>query len=188
MIFRYAQNQNTQSTVVATIGPSEYHIGQIGGTTSLVGNSFDRPANTTGYSINDIVSSGSAMIIKPCARVLNGTGYITAFKLVTNSLVTPRIRVHIGKTSTFFTTLTDNVANNQTFSDLSGDNYIGYVDLPALASGGNTTSALINDNTQRVPYETSTANLELFFVLETLDAFTPISGQTFQLTIATEQN
>lgn len=188
MIFRYAQNQNTQSTVVATIGASEYHIGQIGGTTSIVGNSFDRPANATPYIANDIVSSNSALVIKPCARIVNGTGYITSFKLVTNAVITPRIRIHIGKTSTFFTTLTDNAANNQTFSDLSGDNYIGYVDMPVLASGGNTTTSIVNDNTQRVPYETSTSNIELFFVLETLDPFTPISGQTFQLTIATEQN
>lgn len=171
-----------------SLGNSENHIGQIGGTTEIKRGSFTRPANTTAYAVNDIVSDGFMQVIKPSARIIGGTGYITGFKLVTDKVITARFRVHFGKSIDFFTTLTDNVANNQSFGDLVDPNYLGYVDLAALSSGVNTTSSFIMDNTQRFPYASTNSNIELYFVLETLDAFTPSSGQEFILSIATEQN
>lgn len=170
------------------LGNSNNHIGQIGGTTEILRGSFTRPANTTAYAANDIVSDNFMQVIKPSARIIGGTGYITGFKLVTDKLITARFRVHFGKSINFFATLTDNIANNQSFADLSGVNYLGYVDLSALSSGGNTTTSFVMDNTQRFPYASTDANIELYFVLETLDAFAPNSEQKFVLSIATEQN
>ncbi len=170
------------------LGNSNNHIGQIGGTTEIKKGSFTRPANTTAYAANDIVSDNFMQVIKPSARIIGGTGYITGFKLVTNKVITARFRVHFGKSINFFTTLTDNVANNQTYADLTDANYLGYVDFLALSSGGNTTTSYVMDNTQRFPYASTDANIELYFVLETLDSFTPDSGQQFTLSIATEQN
>lgn len=171
-----------------SLGESENHIGQIGGTTKIVKGGFTRPANTTSYAANDIVSDNFMQVIKPSARIITGTGYITGFKLVTTKVITARFRVHFGKSINFFTTLTDNVANNQTYTDLTNLNYLGYVDFLALSSGANTTTSYVMDNTQRFPYASVDANIELYFVLETLDAFTPDSEQKFTLSIATEQN
>lgn len=171
-----------------SLGASDFHIGQVGGTTEIEKGSFTRPSNTTAYSVNDIVSDNFMQVIKPSARITKGTGYITGFKLVTNKIITAKFRIHFGKSSTFFATLTDNVVNNPTYSELTNPNYLGYVDLPALSSGGNTTTSYVMDNTQRFPYASVDANIELYFVLETLDAFTPDSNQQFTLSIATEQN
>jgi hypothetical protein len=44
------------------------------------------------------------------------------------------------------------------------------------------------DNTQRIPFASTDSNIELYFMFETLDAFTPDASQQFTLSIATEQN
>jgi hypothetical protein len=179
---------NNTTILNVSLADSENHIGQIGGTTKIVKGSFSRPANTTAYAVNDIVSDNFVQVIKPSARIVGGTGYITGFKLVTNKVITPRFRVHFGKSLDFFTTFTDNVVNNPVYSDLTNPNYLGYVDLPALSSGGNTTCAISMDNTQRIPFASTDSNIELYFMFETLDAFTPDASQQFTLSIATEQN
>ncbi len=171
-----------------SLGLSNNHIGQIGGTTEIKNGSFTRPSNTTAYAANDLVSDNFVQVIKPSARIIGGTGYITGFKLVTTKVITARFRIHFGKSINFFTTFTDNAVNNQSYNDLTSTNYLGYIDLAALSSGGNTTTSYVMDNTQRFPYASVDANIELYFVLETLDAFTPDSEQKFTLSIATEQN
>lgn len=184
MIRRSAINN---TSVTASIGAGENHIGQIGGATVKTVSTFTRPADVTAYAANDIVSNYSAITLTSALRVSGGSGYITGIRIITGATgITPRFRVHFAKTSAQFTTTADNAANANTYANISSASYLGFMDLSALQSQGSALTSFVQDNSQRVPISGTTA--DIFAIIETLDAFTPISEQTFTVQIFVEQN
>lgn len=170
---------------------SEDHLGEVGGNLLMIATEFTRPSDTTAYAANDVVSdSTSATTMQALAAAARSTGiggYITGVRVATDKKsITPRIRVHIWNTNGA-TLAVDNAAWKDLYADSS--KRVGYVDLPAMITGADSTNS---DNSRsldlalRIPY--TCAATSLYYVLETLDAFTPASGEKFTVTIFADRN
>ena len=152
---------------------------------------FTRPANTTAYTANDVVSdNATTTTMQPLtgvARYTGGSGYIVEIAVATNlKSITPRMRVHLFNT-TGATLAGDNVAYKALYADVS--KRVGFYDLAAMTTAADTTNSdvsTIRDYTMRIPYVCT--GTSLYVVLETLDAFTPTSGQSFTVSIKVDQN
>lgn len=192
MIFRYSQNQSTSNLSISAIAAGENYIGHIGGTTRVVSGEFNRPANTDAYVANDVVNDGNDDIAIPdAARVGAGTGYITRIHLATNKAsITPRFRIHFSATNNFFTNKTDGVQIAIPYTDIADDAYIGYYDMPAMVSTGANGMSYAFDSTMRLPFDLTGkgASTTIYYLIETLDPFTPDSGQSFRVAVGVEQN
>ena len=177
-----------------TIGASENHIGQIGGSTKKIYAEFTRQANTTAYIANDVVSPNATntggVTLPVVARIAQGNGYITGVRIVTDNAETTGVqfRVHFGMLSTAFAETTDNSPFGLTYLKSSNQAYLGYIDLAATTTQGGSSIAYIQDIAQRFPFMCEAADANLYFIIETLTGFTPASGQKFSLHIFAEQN
>ena len=158
--------------------------------------SFTRPADTTAYAVNDVVSNSTSTttpMTLAAVGIINSSGgaaagYITKVRLVTdNKAFTAQCRVWFFN-STSITVAADNAAFGPKWADRSAR--IGYVDLPTLAPEDSTASdcAEATAADQRVPFTCATNVNTLYAVIETKTASTPASGQLFYLEVETEIN
>jgi hypothetical protein len=164
------------------------HIGTVGGKINVVSVEFTRPANQTPYAAYDVVSnSESSTVLMEFANFVRqpgGTGYIVGARLSTDlKSITPRFRVHLFNGLGMAMSV-DNLAwkEHYTASSLR----IGYFDLGAMTTGfdtNNSTMSRVIDFTLRIPFKAANSTRSIYAVLETLDVFTPASGQKFTLTL-----
>lgn len=175
----------------AQLTAGEAHLGELGGNLLSVAVEFTRPADTTAYGINDVVSdSTSATTMQEIAnagRVSGGSGYIVGIRIATDKKsITPQLRIHLFNTSGA-TLSVDNANWQDKYADVA--KRIAYYDMPAMTTGADTTNSDMSrtvDMTMRIPYICTATSL--YFVLETLTAFTPASGQKFTITIFMDRN
>lgn len=186
--------QNGDGTTGARMALDPAQDNSVGGRLVSVSKEFTRPANTTGYTAGDIVSDNATTTtiqeLTNVARANGGSGYITGARLATDmKSITPKIRVHLYSTIAGAIVSGDNLPHKSIYADIG--KRLGYFDLPAMITGTdatNSTSSGAADFTLRIPFVCDAASRNLYFVLETLDAFTPASGQKFTLTIAADLN
>lgn len=189
---RIAQRLTTALTGIV-LAAGENHIGEVGGFGDRLFGEFTRPANTTAYNANDVVSD-NVTTTTPCLltnalRVNAGTGYIVRASLVTNKKsITPRFRVHLFNANTMTI-----AADHAQFKEVYADNALrlGYFDLVAMTTGADATNSDLSrsqDNTLRHFIKAAAATRNIYYVLETLDAFTPASGQLFRLQLFMDNN
>lgn len=157
-----------------------------------VSNEFTRPADTAVYSIGDVVgnstSAATALEIAGCARVVGGSGFIVgaSFSADQKSIV-PSIRVHVFRLAP--TQSNDNAPHQARYADLAkriGDFVLGPLVTPADTT--NSTTARYSDSNLRLPFTCDSSTTSLFFVFETLTAFTPASGGKFTLQLLIDTN
>jgi hypothetical protein len=164
---------------------------QVIGNLLAVAVELTRPANTDAYAAGDVVSNNvttTAMLeFANAAREAGGSGYITGIRVATDKKsITPRLRVHIFRTNGA-TLSGDNAQWRGVYTDDS--KLIGSVDLAAMTTGADTTNStqsIAQDFTVRLPY--TCVATSLYVVLETIDAFTPTSGQKFSVTLYLDRN
>jgi hypothetical protein len=164
-----------------------------GGTLQRVSVELTRPANTTAYTAGDVVSNDETtttlLVLTNALRVAAGSGYIVRASLTTDKKsITPRFRVHLFNASNP-TVAGDNVAHKELYADAG--KRLGYFDLPAMTTPVDTTNSDMSrsvDNTLRHAVVAAAATRILYVVLETLDAFTPASGEKFTLTLFVDCN
>lgn len=154
---------------------------------------FTRPADTTAYAAGDVVSDNT--VTTTIQEIVNfgpangTTGFIVGAKIATDlKSITPRIRVHLYSVATV-TINGDNVAWMDLYVDTPKQ--LGWFDLPPMITGADTINSTLSssqDMTLRIPVKLDSATDSIFFVLETLDAFTPASGQKLTLTLLGELN
>lgn len=181
------------TTVIAGIPllAGEAHVGEIGGNLVSVATEFTRPADTTAYAANDVVSDSTSsttmQALANAARVSGGSGYIVGIKVSTDKKsITPRLRVHFFGTNGA-TIAADNVAYKEVYAD--GSKRLFYYDMPAMTTAADTTNSDMSrsvDTSMRIPYICNATSL--YYVLETLDAFTPASGQKITVTTFLDRN
>lgn len=179
------------STGGAATPAGEAHIGEVGGNLIMIAAEFTRPSDTTAYAANDVVSDSTSattmQALANAARVSGGSGYITGIRVATDKKsITPRMRVHF-----FNTNGATLAADNAAWKDLYADSgkRTGYVDMPAMITGADATNSDNSralDLTVRIPY--TCAATSLYYVLETLDIFTPASGEKFTVTLFVDRN
>lgn len=180
-------------TIASALPAGEAHIGEVGGRLLRVSAEFTRPADTTAYTAGDVVSdstSASTLItLSNAVRVNAGSGYIVRASLTTDrKSITPRFRVHLFN-ATGATVSADNAAYREVYADAS--RRLGYFDLPAMLTPADTANSDMSrslDNSIRFPFVAAAGTTSLFALLETLDAFTPASGQKFLLTLVVDCN
>lgn len=173
------------------------HIGQIGGSSIVIGDETTVPAGTPTYAAGDAVAAAitdtATTVLRSLAvgRVAAGSGYITRIRLMTDQATcTARFRVH------FYTlaaptgaVVGDDV--QMTLLYLNKACRIGHIDLPALATSTvatSSTAAVAQDVTTRMQFKCAAADQNIYYRLETLDAFTRAASQKFYLEVAAEQD
>lgn len=152
---------------------------------------FARPADTTAYAALDTVStSTSAPVVitfSSMARINAGSGYITKARIMTDQKTnTARYRLHLFHTAPTLTN--DNAAFPLLWADRA--NRVGKIDFGAMTTedATNSTCAESLNEAVRLSFTCEAANTALYGILETLDAFTPASGQNFYISLTSEQN
>lgn len=159
----------------------------------IVTATFTRPANTTAYTAGDVVSDNAStttpITLADVVEADGGSGNIVAARLSTNVVsLTPRIRVHLFNAATA-TVSADNAARRETYANASLR--LGYFDFAAMISGadtGNSDMSYAQNMALAVPIKAASTSTTIYAVLETLDGFTPASGQSFTLTLTVAAN
>jgi hypothetical protein len=174
-----------------TSSASELHLGEVGGNLLNVATEFTRPADTAAYSANDAVGDSTSGItmqaLANAARVSGGSGYIVGIKVTTDKKsITPRFRVHFFNTNGA-TLSNDNFLWQEKYADAG--KRLFYYDMPAMITGADSSNSDMSrsiDATMRIPY--FCAATTLYYVLETLDAFSPNSGEKITVNVLLDRN
>lgn len=163
------------------------------GSQFVVPYTFSRPADTTAYAALDVVSnSTSSPIILSWAainRVSGASGYFVKARIVTDQVAcVARFKLHL-----FSATLTP-LNDNAPYTLLYANNAIkiGALTFPAMATeGSGSTGAaaqLSPGDYGGLPMAATPAAQTIYGMLETLDAFTPASGQGFFIELTMDSN
>lgn len=145
-----------------------------------ISDSFARPADTIAYAAGDAIQNATS---GPTTRQFadlfpggGGSGYLSIAAVVRNTAVTPRLRVHL-----FATDPVTKAVDNAAFSIATGDEgaYLGYIDLDAMSRG-----AACSANRKEIVC----GGTNLFYQIQTLDAFTPASGTNYLLKATLDSN
>lgn len=167
-----------------------------GGSTKTIIGTLTRPADTAIYAAFDVVSNSTSattpITIAGAARANGLGGYITGIRLATDKVsITPRFRVHFFNLTTI-TVSADNALYKEKYIDYS--KRVGMIELPAMTTAADVTPITGSDMSRslnfdiRIPFQCDSSSTSLYAVLETLDIFTPASGQLFALSVNVEQN
>lgn len=172
----------------------EAHVGEMGGNlVRVTAAEMTRPANTTAYAAGDVVSNSESattpLAFTNIARINGGSGYIVRASVTTDKKqITPRVRVHLFNAADA-TVSVDNTAYRELYADIG--KRVGYFDLPAMTTAPDATNSDMSrsfDNALRVPFVCAAGSRDVYVVLETLDAFTPNSGQKFTVVLWADNN
>lgn len=167
---------------------SEYHIGEVGGRVVTATFTVVRPADTAIYAANDAINAavGLPITFTNFARVAGGSGEIMKARLVTDApTYTCRIRMHLYNYAP--APYNDNAVHTILFADAGIS--LGYVDFPALSTSGTGSTAsmavLVASNavtvTLPLPFVCAPGSRNLYALIETLDAFMPLTSTQFLL-------
>lgn len=147
---------------------------------------FSRPADTTAYAVNDVVSdSTSAPTIMQftLARANGGAGYISKARIETNDTAdVARYRLHLFHTAP--TMINDN--SPMTVLWANRDKRVGAVDFDPLVTGGSGSDAARQINTYPLFFKCAVADAKLYGILEILTARTPASGKTYFIELSAD--
>ena len=152
-----------------------------------------RPSDVIGYTDGDVVSNSTTtttpILLANIFREAGSSGYLTKLRISTDKKsITPRLRLHFFNVNTA-TVSGDNLPFKEVYADSSKRE--GYWDMPAMITAKDTTNSDMSrsvDLSCRVAVNAAPGSKDLYVVLETLDAFTPASGQKFTLAAAMDNN
>jgi hypothetical protein len=192
--------QKTMAASVSAVIASDQTAIAVKGSIITSNVTLTRPSDTNAYIAKDTVSnSTSAPVVLTFTNIVGvagQSGYITKARFITNqSTNTARFRLHLYRTSP------SAINDNSPFTLLAANAAarIGVIDFPACQTEGSgsdasntmfTIGALNNASTQSpqgaLPFISNTTSI--FGILETLDAFTPASAQTFFIELTADVN
>ena len=153
-----------------------------------VSDSFTRPANATAYAAKDVVGDGAELTFAgagAASPMLGGVCTVTQAKLLTDQTTnTARFRLHLYRSAP--TDIADNAAfTGPLWADRA--EYIGAIDFPACGVEGTGATAAYAVNPDVVlSWVQDDSDRNIYGVLETLDAFTPASGQNVYIELTVE--
>lgn len=171
------------------------HLGQVGGHTDLVQDSFSRPADTTPYSIGDAVvdlTSAPTPLEWEIGRIRGGTGVIVSALLLMNSAQATKLDAHLWLFSATLVPPVDNGACDLT--DAEALTFIGMVDFgvvpdvitnPTVGAGGNCCYL---QRALDIAFECATTSKKIFGFLVAQNTYTPVSAETFTIGLGVLQD
>jgi hypothetical protein len=179
------------------VGLSGSYIGQVGSNVITSSASFYRPADSTAYAANDVVNnsitSPMLMTFTNASRIAGGSGDIVkALLYTTGTTLTARMRLWLYP-------YVPNAMNDNAQFNLSltaPDWRVGYIDFPALSIDGTAsqvgkalvTAGYVPTTTLPLAYVCIDGSTALYGMLETLDAFTPVTSTQFLLLLTMKAN
>ena len=177
--------------------PGENFIGSVGGKSISVFDAFTRVADTIALTAGDVISGStsdsSSVGLRSLAvgRVNGGTGFIYKIRLSTEQAsCVAAVKIH------FFTKASPTAPipgdnSPMTLKYANASLRIGTVTLPPFASStvlGTSDLAETEDLFTRLQFQCDPADNKIYYRLETLTSFTPVSAQKFLIQVAVEQN
>lgn len=144
----------------------------------LSGDSVTRPANTTAYTVGDVISTTGGEVLEFAAiGPSGGLVLLQTASLMINVGTVPAgigaIRLHLYGAAP--AAIADNAAFNLAAADR--DKYLGYFDFSAPIDLGDTLWAQVDYVGQLLKLTTAS----LFGIVETRNAFTPSSESTYTI-------
>ncbi len=139
---------------------------------------FTRPADTTAYSAQDVVSSSTTapalIAFAGAARDVGGSGIIQCARHLKSSTVTASFRLHLYRNNSV-TPINDNAQFALLFANRS--NRIGFIDFVHTTggTGSNSTNALTTF--VGLPFVCDSTINSLFGILTATTDYTPASGE-----------
>lgn len=155
-----------------------------------VGVLLTRPSDSAPYAAKDAVSDSTSaptvLTFAGMARVVGGSGYVTKARLMTNqSTNVARFKLHLFHTAP--TAINDNAPYTLLWANRAVR--LGAIDFDATQTEGTGSDAASALNTTiRLAFVCAAASSSLYGILETLDVFTPASGQLFYVELTAEGN
>lgn len=163
----------------------------------IVSSPLTRNADTTAYAANQNIGQVTTAANHSWTVDVNATtgeGYIMDARVITNKVsITPRLRLHLYSVAP--TAIADAAKCTVLWANRAG--YLGSITFPAMTSAADTSDTSVAE-LERNPKHivltvTATKHLPgtakdavIYGQLETLDAFTPSSGQIFTVVLATQ--
>ena len=146
-----------------------------------------RPSDTTAYAAKDAVTNSTTaptvLTFSNLTKRTGSEGYIVKARLLTDqSTNTARFRLNLYKTAP--TAINDNSPHTMLYTNAA--NRIGYIDFAAASTEGTGSTGAGALNAEiRLPFTSGSATA-IYGMLETLDAFTPASGQKFYIELTAD--
>lgn len=147
----------------------------------VVSATITRPANVDAYTALDVVGGATpTLTFSNAVHTAGGPGLLKTARITTDLVTaTGVLRLHL-----FRATPTSPPADNAPYVVRWDDraSRIGYVDFPALATEGATALAAETMNQMiDLPFVAANKATAIYGLLETLGAWTPASGQLFNI-------
>ena len=164
------------------------------GQKTLVSTTKTRPANTTAYTADDVVSedasTGTTWTFSAAVPTNGGSGTIVGAVLLDDENgVTQVMTLHLFNT-TPTGVLNDNVANTSPVA-ADADNYLGRIDFPALTDHGSGFSVARAQwggaEGLPLPFVCAAGDAALYGVLVTA-GYTPTSGEIFRVNLIIDRD
>ena len=157
-----------------------------GTTTVISGVDLTRPANTIPYDPLDVVCDSTAtahvLTFAGMGRVAGASGLILRARIVTDQVAnTGLFRLHLFHTSP--AAIVDNAFYTLLYTDRA--KVVDTLNLGPLATEGTGSSGADFSAAIQIPYLCDILDTQLYGVLETVDGFTPASGQKFFIELTT---
>ena len=169
--------------------PSEFHVGEVGGSTEIAIDYYVRPANVTQYAAGDQVANGVPDVLEfAVSRIDGGTGVIIHASCTdtANQATKPDLRLYL------FDTLPTIAADNAPWTPSDADmvNIVGYVEFSAweigLATAGADGNCVSLATNLQIPFDCT--NGVVYGLLVVRNAYTPVSGETFSIKLGVLQD
>ncbi len=163
----------------------------VGGKSVTSTYAFTRPADTTAYSINDVIADSTSaptiMSFTNIARAVGGQSYIVKARVLTDQKTcTARMRLALFQTAP--TPINDNAPKTRLWANRIIS--LGSIDFDPMTTedATNSTAASAMWTSAPINIVCDAASTTIYGILSTLDAFTPASAQQFYIAIDVEQS
>jgi hypothetical protein len=153
--------------------------------------SFTRPADTTAYAAQDVVSNSTSaptlLTFSGAGRAVGGTGLILSARHMKNSTSTSgaTYRLVLYKVSTI-TPINDNSPFTMLYANRA--NRIGFIDFSHTAAGTGSDSTAALTTFVNLPFVCDAAATAIYGILTVTSAYTPTSAEQHFIELAITQN
>jgi hypothetical protein len=151
--------------------------------------SFTRPADTTAYAAQDVVSNSTSspvvLTFADCGRVNGGSGVIlSARHMKQGATATPNYRLHLYRVAP--TAINDNAQFGLLFANQ--DRRIGFIDFVHQTGGTGSDCSSALTPFVNLPFVCDAASDSLFGILTTTSGYTPVSAEQHFIELSVVQN
>lgn len=152
--------------------------------------SFTRPADTTAYAAQDVVSNSTSspvvLTFSGAARANGGSGIILAARHLKNSTTTTgaTYRLHLYKVAP--TAINDNAPFTLLYANRASR--IGFIDFNHATGAAGSDSSNALTTIVNLPFVCDAAASSLFGILTVTSAYTPTSGEQHFIELSISQN